>query len=141
MPRPPRHWRELFGGLGEAFFELLGAEIEALRRDFARSGRGLFAVLGYFAAALALAFWLLALVLAFLVALLAIWLPVWAATLSTLIALLAVTGALVGVGYRRLKRLEGPGRIVERRWQDHVEWWHERVLSEPAEGAAREEER
>jgi hypothetical protein len=123
-----RRWRDLISGLGEALLDLLAAELEALKRDFARSGRGLLVVLGLFGAALVVAFWLVAAAVGFVIALLSLWLPVWGATLSTVGLLLVVTAILAGVGWWRLRRLDGPSRIFERRWREHREWWRERIL-------------
>jgi hypothetical protein len=141
MRRAAQQWRELFSGLGEALAELLAAELEALRRDFARSGRGLLGALVYLATALAMAFWLVALLVAFVVALAAVWLPAWAAVLVAFALLSLGTAALLWAGYRRMKRLQGPVEIVEHRWRDHLDWWHERVLEEPVEATIREEQR
>jgi hypothetical protein len=66
------------------------------------------------------------------VAVLAVWLPLWGAMLVTLLLLALVVGALGGVAWLRLRKLGGPLTLVGRRWRDHLDWWQERVLAEPA---------
>src|SRR4051794_6620961 len=88
-----REWQERLLGLREAVGELYAAESAALSRDLARWGKGFAVALVLLLAALALGFWLLALLTASLVAVLAIWLPVWGASLVTTgVVLLVILG-------------------------------------------------
>lgn len=104
-----------------------------MSRDLGEWGKRFGIALLLLLGALALGFWLLALLVALLVALLAIWLPVWGATLATAGILLLVIGGLGLVGWKRMQALEGPLERVRRRWRDHVDWWQERVFDSGAE--------
>jgi len=129
--RRGRDWGERLLALRDALGELYAAEGEALSRDLARWGKAFVVAVVLLLAALALGFWLLALLVGFLVALLAIWLPVWAAVLVTLGVVALVVGGLGWIGWRRLVVLGGPLGRVQRRWRDHADWWRERVFDAP----------
>lgn len=132
LERRSREWRERLVGLREAVGELYAAELAALSRDFQRWGKGLVVALVLAATTLFLLFWLLATVIGTVVAALAVWLPVWGAMLATAGILLLVVALLGFLAWRRLQRLGGPLALVGRRWRDHLDWWQERVLQEPA---------
>jgi ABC-type proline/glycine betaine transport system permease subunit len=125
-----REWIELFRSLGESLLEVLRAELEALQKDFATSGRHFRVALGLFGAAVMLAFWIVGLLLFVLISLLYIWLQLWAAALIVL-ALFAIAAAvLVSLGLRQLRKAENPIENVRRRVDDHIEWW-QRLMAEP----------
>jgi hypothetical protein len=125
-----REWIELFRSLGESLLEVLRAELEALQKDFATSGRHFGLALGLFGGAVMLAFWMVGLLLFVLISLLYIWLQLWAAALIVL-ALFAIAAAvLVSLGLRQLRKAENPIENVRRRVDDHIEWW-QRLLAEP----------
>lgn len=130
--RRGREWQERLLALRDALGDLYAAEGEALSRDLAHWGKGFAVALLLVLAALALGFWLLALLVAFLVALFAIWLPVWGAILAAMGVLALVVGGLGLVGWKRLEALGGPLGRVQRRWRDHWDWWQERVFDAPA---------
>lgn len=123
-----REWQERLLGLREAIGELYAAESAALSRDLGRWGKGFAVAVVLLLAALALGFWLLALLTATLVAVLSIWLPVWGASLVTTGIVLLVILALAALAWWRLKKLGGPIDRVRRRWRDHASWWNERVF-------------
>jgi Putative Actinobacterial Holin-X, holin superfamily III len=131
-PAGVQGWIELFRSLGEALFEVLRAEAEALGEDFRRSGRDLARALALLGGAAAVGFWTLGVVVAALVAVLAIWLQPWAAALIAAAIFAAVAGLLAALGLRRLRRLESPAESVRRRVSDHVAWWRTRLLAETA---------
>ena len=135
LGRRGQEWQDRLLGLREALGELYAAEADALSRDLARWGKGFVAAVLLGLAAVALGFWLLAVMVALMIVVLAIWMPVWAATLATFVVLLVVVGVLGAVAWGRLKELGGPLGRVKRRWRDHWDWWHERVLyaTEPVE--------
>ena len=126
--RRGEEWKERLLTLREALGELYAAEAEALSRDLAQWGKRFAVSLLLLLAALALGFWLLALLVAVVVAVLAIWLPVWGATLITAGLLALVVGGLALWGWKRLQALGGPIGRVQRRWRDHADWWQERVF-------------
>ena len=132
--RRGREWQERLLSLREAVGELYAAESAALSRDLAQWGKAFAVAVLLLLAALALGFWLLALLVGFLVALFAIWLPVWGAALAAAGVVALVVGGLALVGWKRLQALGGPLGRVQRRWRDHWDWWNERVF-EPPEGA------
>jgi hypothetical protein len=121
-------WSETFRALGAAVLALFKAEIEALERELARSGKTLALGLGLFAAAAALAFWTLGVATYFVIQLLAVWLPLWAASLVVTLLLAAVTGGLVFAGVKKLERFENPLTTARRRLDDHIDWWQNDLL-------------
>jgi hypothetical protein len=121
-------WSETFRALGAAVLALFKAEIEALERELARSGKNLALGLGLFAAAAALAFWTLGVATYFVIQLLAVWLPLWAASLVVTLLLTAVTGGLVFAGVKKLERFENPLTTARRRLDDHIDWWQNDLL-------------
>jgi hypothetical protein len=122
-------WSETFRALGAAVLGLLKAEIEALERELARSGKSLALGLGFFAAAAALAFWTLGVATYFAVQLLAVWLPLWAASLVVTGVFAAATGALAFAGLKKLERFENPLSTARRRLDDHIDWWQNDLLA------------
>ena len=131
--RRGRDWGERLLALRDALGELYAAEGEALSRDLARWGKAFAVAVLLLLAALALGFWLLAVLVGLVAAVLAIWLPVWAAVLITAGVLALVVGGLAWIGWRRLAALGGPLGRVQRRWRDHADWWRERVFDAPDE--------
>lgn len=127
--------------LGRAFGDVLSAELGALKEDFARDGKNLGIGVGLVVAAAALAAWSLCLVTALAVAVLAIWLPVWGAILVVLGVAVLVIAGLALVARRYFGRLEGPTNTIQRRWEDHRQWWNDRVLAEPPPRPALDRER
>ena len=122
-------WSETFRALGAAVLALFKAEIEALERELARSGKSLALGLGLFAAAAALGFWTLGVATYFVIQLLAVWLPLWAASLVVTLLFAAVTGGLVFAGIKKLERLENPLSTARRRLDDHIDWWQNDLLT------------
>lgn len=125
-----REWIELFRSLGESLLEVLRAELEALQKDFATSGRHFGVALGLFGGAAMLAFWIVGLVVFVLISLLYIWLQLWAAALIVLVLFAITAAVLVSLGLRQLRKAENPIENVRRRVDDHIEWW-QRLLAEP----------
>jgi putative superfamily III holin-X len=124
-------WIELFRSLGEALLEVWRAELATLQDDFQRSGRHLAVMLGLLGAVLILMFWIVGLLLFFLIALLYVWLPLWGAALIVL-GLFAVTaGVLAWLGWRRWRQVENPIGIVQRRMDNHLDWWQHGLLAHP----------
>lgn len=125
-----REWIELFRSLGESLLEVLRAELEALQKDFATSGRHFGVAVLLFGGAAVLGFWIVGLLLFLLISLLYIWLQLWAAALIVLL-LFVGTAAILGVlGLRQLRKVENPIENVRRRVDDHLEWWQQ-LLAEP----------
>ncbi len=133
IQRRGREWKERLLGLREAVAALYAAEGEALSRDLSSWGKGFAFAIVLLLAALAIGFWLVAVMVGFLVALLALWLPVWAAALITAGVLALAIALLAGIGWKRLQALGGPIARVQRRWRDHLAWWRERVFDSEEE--------
>lgn len=125
-----REWIELFRSLGEALLEVLRAELEALQKDFATSGRHFVVALGLFGVAAALGFWIVGLFLFLCVSALYVWLPLWASVGIVFLFFAAVAVVVVMLGRKQLKKVENPIENVRRRVDDHLEWW-QRLLAEP----------
>jgi|SRR5579864_4186541 len=130
-PEGLRGWIELFRSLGQALFEVLRAEAEALGEDLRRSGSQLLRGLVLFGGAAAVGFWTLGVLVAALVAVLAIWLPAWAAALIVTALFAGTAGLLAALGWRQLRRLETPAASIRRRVEDHLDWWQHGLLAEP----------
>lgn len=124
-------WSETFRALGSAFLGVLRAELAALEHDLARSAKAVGLAAALFVAAAAFGFWTLGVATYFLVQLVAIWLPLWGAALVITALFLLVTGALVFVGWRKLKGFQNPVAGSRRRLDDHMEWWQTRLLTDP----------
>jgi hypothetical protein len=131
--RRGREWREQLVALREALGELYAAEGDALSRDLARWGKAFALAVLLLLLALAIGFWLVAVLAGFLVALMAVWLPVWGAMLAAAGILLLLVAGLALVGWKRLQALGGPLARVQRRWRDHLDWWQQRVFDAPAD--------
>jgi hypothetical protein len=131
-PAGMQGWIDLFRSLGQALFEVLRAEAEALGEDFRRSGHHLARGLALLAGAAAVGFWTLGVLVLALIAVLAIWLPAWAAALIVAAVFVATAGVLAALGLRQLRRLESPAESIRRRVTDHLDWWQTRLLAEPA---------
>lgn len=131
MGRRRDEWVEVFQALGEAFFAVLSAEWEVLRREWWRGSvrRLLLAVALFFAAACFFVM-LVALVVTAAVEIVALWLEPWQATLVVAAAVLLVVLAFAGAGYLYLKRLENPVATARARLADHLDWWRERLLGD-----------
>jgi uncharacterized membrane protein YqjE len=124
-----KEWLDLFRNLGDAFLELVGAEIDALAADLQRGGRNAAraALLIAIAFALAVLAWSL-----FTVAL--IWglstvMRGWLAAL-----LVGAVYALVAIGCaaaarRHWREVEAPLDTVKRRWSEQNTWFRERLLA------------
>jgi hypothetical protein len=137
-------WLELFRALGQALVELVKAELAALGEDLAASGRKLGAAIALLGAAAAVAFWAVAVLLYTVIQLIALALPLWAAAAIVFGVCALAVGVLAGIAVVKLRRLESPARILERRLADHREWWDRRLLADaesgPAPGARPREE-
>ncbi len=111
--------------LGGAFSELARAELAALGDDFSRSGRRLGGALLLLAAALFGLFWAIGLAIYLAVEVATRWLPRWGAVGAVLAVALLVVVLLAAIGWRRLRRLESPAELLERRWTSHRDWWQD----------------
>jgi hypothetical protein len=116
-------WLEQLRSVNRAFFDVLRAELDALGRDLAASGRRLTGGLVLLAIAAAIALFLLGALVFTLIAVVAIWLPLWGAGLVVTGLLLVATLVVGGLGWKRLRRLESPAETVRRRLDDHLAWW------------------
>lgn len=126
-------WIALFRALGDALLAVLRAELAALQADLGKSGRQVGIALALFGGVLALAFWMVGLAVFFLVALLAKWLPLWGAAASVFGALALVAAVLGGLGWLRIKKAENPLESARRRFDDHLDWWQNRLLATDTE--------
>lgn len=133
-----QNWSETFRSLGTAVLGLLKAEIEALERDLARSGKNAALGVALFAAAGAAGFWTLGVATYFLIQLLALWLPLWAAALVVTLVLAGVAAGLAFAGLKKLEKFENPLTTARRRLDDHIDWWQDRLLA-PGEPRRRHE--
>lgn len=130
-------WLEMFRALGQALVEVFKAELAELSEELGISAKHLGWALGFFGAAAFLAFWMLPALMLTVGLVLDVWLPAWAAALIVVAFFLLVMAVLGFLGYRQVRRVENPAETVRRRYEEHREWWDQRLL--PREGTAREE--
>jgi hypothetical protein len=128
-----REWLELFRKLGDAFLELIGAEIEALAADFQRGGRtaaraALLIGIAFVSGALAWSLFTVALVWG-----LSMVMRGWLAALLVGAVYAVVAIVLAVSARRRWREVEAPLDTVRRRWRDQNTWFRERLLSPASE--------
>jgi putative superfamily III holin-X len=131
-------WLAELRSVNRAYLAVVRAEVDALSRDLAVSGRRLTGGVVLLLAAAAIALFLLGALVFTLIAIVAIWLPLWGAGLVVCGILLLATLVIGGIGWKRLRRLESPATTVRRRFDDHLAWWaglgdeERRAMGEPA---------
>ena len=114
--------------LGQAGLDLAKAEASALSRELKLSSRTFLRLLLLFASCLAILFWALAVLIFVGIEVGALWMPRWGSAL-VILGVLLLAAVVVGViSWRRLRRLETPMMTARRRLEDHLEWWHRRVV-------------
>lgn len=145
MSRPDPGWIVLTRELAADLLELVDAEVAAGREELSASWRGAVKILAFGGAAVALLFWVVALLAYALVALASRWLPGWGAGLAVAGLFVVVAAVLGALGWRRAARLKNPIDVVIRRLREHLGWWRTEVTLHPAlgepEGEARRERR
>lgn len=104
---------------------MVHAELSALGDDLSRSGRRLGGALLLLASALFVLFWAVGLAVYVAVEVAHLWLPRWAAAAVVLAVVLLLMAVLGAIGWWRIKRLEGPSVMLQRRWSSHREWWED----------------
>lgn len=137
MARESESWTVLSRELIADLLDLLEAELAAARGELAKSWRGAGLIGAFFGAAVALAFWVVAVLAYALVAVFMLWLPAWGAGLIVA-GIFLVAAALLGLlGWWRVKRLANPIDVVFRRLRDHIDWWRSEVRLHPGDGEGR----
>jgi hypothetical protein len=128
-----REWLDLFRNLGDAFLELVGAEVDALAEDVHRGGRhaaraALLIAIAFVMATLAFSLFSVALIWG-----LATVMRGWLAALLVggVYAVVAIACAMAA--RTRWRRVEAPLDTVKRRWRDQSTWFHDRLLSSAPE--------
>ena len=124
-----REWLDLFRNLGDAFLELVGAELDALAEDFRRGGRNAAraAVLVAIAFVLATLAWSL-----FTVALvwgLSLVMRGWLAALLVGVVYAVAAIVVLAAARSRWRAVEPPLDTVRRRWHEQNTWFRERLLA------------
>jgi hypothetical protein len=107
---------------------LLSAELDGARGELAELLRRGLALALLVAVAAGLAFWALGAATAAAIAGLSLWLPVWGAALVLFAVFAGAALVLALVARARLRRLEGPGAILQRRAENHLRFWREEVF-------------
>jgi uncharacterized membrane protein YqjE len=128
-----REWVDLFRNLGDAFLELIGAEIDALAADFERGGRNAARAALLIAIALVLATLAWSLFTVALVWGLSTVMRGWLAALLVGAVYAAVAIACAAGARRRWREVEAPLHTVKRRWHEQNTWLRERLLAPVAE--------
>lgn len=126
-------WVGALRALGDAIFDLLRAEIDALLAEWKKAGFELAKILAIAFGVLLIFVYLPFLVLFALVHGVATWWgwPLWGAALAVLgfaVLVMALLGAIAAWIWKR--RLVGPTVSLQRRLDGHSEWWQRRVFLE-----------
>jgi len=127
MSRERAGWIVLSRELVADLLDLLDAEIGAARQELAVSWRRAGLIVAFFAGALALAFWVVALVAYTLVEVVSLWWPPWAAALTVTALFLLLAAVLVLLARWRIRRLANPLDVAVRRLREHIDWWRREV--------------
>lgn len=133
MARRRDSWLEMFRALGEAFVEVVRAELAVVEESAKAWGKSWGIVLAIVALLLFALFWTLGLVTAAVVHGLMVWcgLALWQAALVTAGALLLLVVAGAAVAFTLARRYEDPVAATRRRLDDHRGWWTQRLFLEP----------
>jgi len=128
-----REWLDLFRNLGDAFLELVGAEVDALAEDIHRGGRhaaraALLIAIAFVMATLAFSLFSVALIWG-LSTVMRGWLA--ALLVGGVYAVVSIVCALAARA--RWRQVEAPLDTVKRRWRDQSAWFHDRLLSSAPE--------
>lgn len=125
-----RGWMHLFRRLGQSVLDLLRAELDRVLAELGISAKQAAVGLAFFAGAGMVAFWFIWVFTYFLMQVGAIWLPPWASAGIVVLVLLIAIAVLAYLGLRKVKTLENPVDTVSRRYDDHLDWWENRLLAE-----------
>ncbi len=130
MARRRDNWLEMIRALGEAFFDVVRAELAVVRETVKAWGKSWGIALGIVALLLFALFWTLGLVTVAVVHGLMVWrsLALWQSALVTagvLLLLIAVGAVTV---YFLARRYEDPVTAARRRLDDHRGWWDQRLF-------------
>ena len=123
-------WRRRVRFLGDAFLEVLQAEVESLLAELQSTGRGWLKGLLVCSVAAAFGFWGVGVLTTFAIALLATWVDVWQAAGIVFLLLALATGGLGFIGWRTFRRQRGPTVIVRGHLEDHLGWWRQSLAVE-----------
>jgi len=124
-----RRWRRKFKSLGQAFVEVLQAEVAALLEDFQRTGRGALRGSLLLIVAAAFAFWSLGVLTVVAIAVLALFMSLWQAAGLVFLLLALTAGVVAWRGIRTLQNLQGPTTIVRSHMEDHLDWWRQNLAA------------
>lgn len=124
---PPAGWLARAQNLGSAYFAVLRAELAAALQEVNESGRSLLRAAILFTVTLALGFWTVGLLVYFLIEMLAHWLPRWGAVGIVFGLFVVGTVAFAVASVARVRRIEAPTAMLERRFRDHAAWWQGRI--------------
>lgn len=130
-------WSRRARSLGQAFVDVLQAEIADLVEELQRTGKGWLKAVLFFAGAAAFAFWAVGVFTAFLVVLLAVWMEPWQAAGVVLLFLTLLAGGLAFAGWRIFQKQRPPTEIVRGHVDDHLDWWRESLAPARKVGSGR----
>ncbi|MEO8276311.1 MAG: phage holin family protein [Thermoanaerobaculia bacterium] len=123
----PSAWLARIREVGSAFLAVLRAEFSTTLQEIGESGRGLMRAALFFTITIALGFWTVGLLVYFLVELLAQHLPRWGAVGIVFGLFLVATIVFALISVRRVRSIETPIAILDRRFRNHAAWWQQRV--------------
>lgn len=136
MRRRKERWSRLVGRVGSASYELLVAEVRGIADELAQSGRRLGRLAAIAGLAFGVFFWGLGALLTAAVAGMSLLLPLWAAALLIAVVLFVLSTVLCFVVRARVRALETPLAAVNRRVDEHLDWWQREVVGETPPTAA-----
>lgn len=125
-------WLEILRSLGEAFLEVVQAEIGVVLEHWKRSGLHMAIIVALFVFAfgfLAIGGTLGVYTVVAMLHEMAGW--SWARSGGTVaFTVFLLAGLCAGIGYLRLRRLESPAAAFRDRVSDHMDWWKVGILKE-----------
>lgn len=129
-------WIEIFRALGQAFLDVVRAEVDLLAEQWKRWGAKAAIAAGLTALALVL-------VLIYLPGLLIFALieglhsttelSLWGATLLVAVLITVLAMLLAGAGFLIVRSEKQPFAAAKGRFDDHLDWWRSKMLEGPAE--------
>jgi len=123
-------WGGRVRNLGDAFFEVLQAEIEALLIELQSTGKGWLKSVLLAVVAAVFSFWAVGVLTAFLNALLSTRVGTWQAAGIVFLVLGLTSGGFAFWAWKTFRRERGPVVVVRGHMADHLAWWQKNMTAE-----------
>ena len=138
MARQRESWGEVFRAAGDAFLDVLRAELAVVAEHWKESGLRVGVIAGLAGFSFFLLFWLAGLLTMGFVDLLRSlfsW-QLWQAAFAAALGILLLVTILMLVAWFVARRLENPVGVIQLRLADHRDWWQTTVMGKEHQLAA-----